>query len=155
MSCRWILPGSALRRRPTPLALALCSGDPPTLLTLGAHHPCRALPSAKRGKGMLQVQTAPTTWALLGIEANLLTDVSQSRDGVRTRGHSLGRWPLALDCEWAKPFNVFTWILEPPARYLQALSGTERRLKTCWQSFYYLKSSGGDCWVPKARHKQT
>lgn len=68
-----------------------CVRGPSCTLTLGAHPQFKVLPCAERGGGMLEIPTAPTTWALLGVEANLVSDVSQSRDGVRTRGHSLGR----------------------------------------------------------------
>ncbi|KAL4686962.1 hypothetical protein H8959_019090 [Pygathrix nigripes] len=49
------------------------------------------LPEVQRGEGTLEIRTLPTRWALLGIDDSPVTDVSQSGDGVRTRGHSLGR----------------------------------------------------------------
>lgn len=86
----------------------------PSCTDLGAPRRFRALPSAERGKGMLEVQAAPTTWALLGIEPNLVPDISQWRDGVRTRGHLVGQVTsrLRLQSGQKPPFNVFTWVLE-------------------------------------------
>lgn len=86
-----VLLGPAPRRRPTPLRGCPVPGGPSCTRNRGARRRSRARPSAERGKGMLDVQMAPSTWALPGMEASVVTRVSPLRDGVRTRGHSRGR----------------------------------------------------------------
>ena len=64
------------------------------------------------------MQTAPTTWALRGLEASLVPDIPQWRDGVS--GHEgtappppKGQMTSCLRLRRGhKPSNVFTWVLE-------------------------------------------
>lgn len=88
LSRLWVVSGSAPRRWPTPLVLALCSGALSNSVPTSESGLFRVQRGAKECLKFRQHQ--PHTWALLGIETNLVTNVSQSRDGIRTRGHSLG-----------------------------------------------------------------
>lgn len=56
-----------------------CVGGTPLHSDSGCPPAIRALPSAERGKEMLEMQMAPTTWALLGIEPNLVPDAPMEK----------------------------------------------------------------------------